>query len=161
MLSSYYLFSKFQCRRIGLSGSFFYGVQFASFKRHLSLEPLGLLLDRLRDSCVWRVGGLPLCNASTVDFKSLDASQVSWCFRPQHSFSDSNFAFTSYSMGPFIILFLAACVCSCIGKSGQRRAHRVRVCRRNLGQPPTTFHLYVRDTYEISFWFHSHLLLSS
>ena len=145
--------------RAVLSGSFLYGVQTPSCKGHLSSEPLGLLLDNPRDSRVWGAGvggtfSIPCQVPSRVWER-----QRSRCFlAPAKSFWHwlLNHILWNHSCTDSV---LSACVCSCAGKSGQSRTHRVRACRRNLGQPPPMIHLPDWDTGEVSFRFRSHLLL--
>ena len=87
--------------RAVLSGCLFYGVQFHSYKGHFSSEPFGLLLDRLRDSCVWGPGGPPF-QLPASRLQESGSFKVRGASYPQQSLSNSNFAFKSCPMEPFI-----------------------------------------------------------
>lgn len=142
-------------RRAVFSGSF-YGVQFPSCKRRLSSEPLGLL-DRLKNSHVSGAAGSHLFNCQQVAFKGLGASRVKVLLAPSAAFLT-----LTLLLNHILWNHLSTHICPCAEKSGHStKTCRVRACRRNLGQPPTIFHLQDWDTGEVSFWFCSHLLLSS
>lgn len=142
-------------RRAILAGSFIYGVQFPSWKGHLSSEPSGLL-DRLKNSHVSGAGGPPFqlpasCLQGSGSFKGQGASGL------QHCLSDTNLL-----LNHILWNNLSTCVCPCAGKSGHsRKICEVRARWRNLSQPPIISHPPDWDTGEVSFWFHSLWLLSS
>lgn len=140
---------------------------FKPFRWHLLSESFQLLQVRVLGTLyVWGADGLPFHDASTVAFKILGASSpkvlhaLQWVFLTLKSFLIL-LAFKSHPIELIIHQFCLTSLCLLsIGKPVQsRRTCWIWACRRNLGQPLTTFHLQYWDMgLEVSFWLHSHSL---
>lgn len=146
--------------RAVLSGSFFDGVQFPSCKGCFSSEPFGLLLDSLRDSCVRGWG--PTFSTASHAFKSLGASRFQVLLTLNEVFLKPTLLFNHILRNHSSIdCLISPCLLMRWEMRSKPRTMQGQSLLEKFRSTPIVFHLQDWDTGEVSFWFHSHLLLSS